>query len=180
MKKFLSLLFTLVIVSSFGGNSFAQESDNLKNSDIVALEYDKYVASDINNEVKPRAINPLRNRKRNVRTYYEWSPYKRVSNNMVTGSSGGSISPSSAVTYSAVISGDINGLGIDVSGSITNSMTYTINVGPNQRVYMGYRAYYKVETGINEYYDAVTGRLIRSSRYTVKVPQYGEYKLLKY
>lgn len=45
---------------------------------------------------------------------------------------------------------------------------------------MGYRVYYKVETGINEYYDIVTGKVIRSDSYTVKTPQYGEYKLINY
>lgn len=42
------------------------------------------------------------------------------------------------------------------------------------------RVYYKVETGINEYYDIVAGKVIRSNSYTVKKPQYGEYKLINY
>lgn len=45
---------------------------------------------------------------------------------------------------------------------------------------MGYRVYYKVETGINECYDVVTGKVIKLNSYTVKTPQYGEYKLINY
>ena len=45
---------------------------------------------------------------------------------------------------------------------------------------MGYRVYYKVETGINESYDVVTGKVIRLNSSTVKTSQYGEYKLINY
>lgn len=56
----------------------------------------------------------------------------------------------------------------------------TLNVGANKRVYMGYRVYYAVEKGTRELYDVVTGEVLRSYSYTVKVPQYGEYKLITY
>ncbi len=45
---------------------------------------------------------------------------------------------------------------------------------------MAYRVCYRVETGTNEYYDAITGKVYSSSSYTVKVPQYGEYGLVNY
>lgn len=43
---------------------------------------------------------------------------------------------------------------------------------------MAYRAYYKAETGIRELYDIVTGKVLRLKTYTIKIPQYGDYKLI--
>lgn len=43
---------------------------------------------------------------------------------------------------------------------------------------MGYRVYYKVETGTRELYDIVTGKVLRRKTYTIKIPQYGDYKLI--
>lgn len=45
---------------------------------------------------------------------------------------------------------------------------------------MGYRVKYKVETGTREMYDMVTGKVVRSNKYTVKKTMYGEYALLNY
>ncbi len=57
---------------------------------------------------------------------------------------------------------------------------YTLNVGANKRVYMGYRVRYEIETGTRECYDIVTGKVIDHNDYTVKTPIYGEYKLINY
>lgn len=106
--------------------------------------------------------------------------YRRVSDNLVTDSEGGSISASKSVTFGTEVSGDITGINISTSASITSEIGYTLNVGANKRVYMGYRVYYAVEKGTRELYDVVTGEVLRSNSYTVKVPQYGEYKLIIY
>ena len=127
-----------------------------------------------------RMVNPYFYRKKNVKTYTEWSPYKRVSDNLKTGSSGGSITTTKSVTFGVTVSGDIYGLGISQSGSISSSTGYTLKVGKNKRVYVGYRVKYKVEKGIREHYDVVTGKVRASNSYTVKVPQYGEYALINY
>lgn len=130
--------------------------------------------------VKSTSINDFRNRKTNVSIYNEWSPFKRVSNNIQTGSEGGSITATESVSFGTSVDGNISGVGILTNVSVDSAVGCTLNAGANERVYMGFRVYYKVETGINEYYDAVTGEVIRSNRYTVKTPQYGEYKLINY
>lgn len=107
-------------------------------------------------------------------------PYKRVSDNLQTGPSGGSISSNQTVSFGVSILGNATGLSISTSISISNKTEYTLKVGPNRRVYMGYRVLYKVETGTNECYDIVTGRIISSSKYTAKTPQHGEYGLVNY
>ena len=78
------------------------------------------------------------------------------------------------------MTGNIGSLGISTNTSISSEIGYTLNVGANRRVYMGYRVYYKVEQGTRELYDIVTGQVISSNSYTVKTPQYGEYKLINY
>ncbi|WEA39551.1 hypothetical protein VO178_04170 [Lysinibacillus fusiformis] len=129
-------------------------------------------------EVTPYFVNDFRYRKVNVKTFNEWSGYKRASDNITTGKGGGSITATKSVTFGTDVSGAIDGLGISTSKSITSSIGYTLNADPNKTVYMGYRVYYKVETGTREYYDLVTGKVLKSNSYTVKVPQYGEFKLI--
>ena len=43
---------------------------------------------------------------------------------------------------------------------------------------MAFRVKYKVEKGVRELYDMVTGEVISKNDYIVKVPQYGSYKIL--
>ena len=61
-------------------------------------------------------------------------------------------------------------LGYSRSKSITSSIGYTLHANPNTTVYMGYRAYYKVETGTRELYDIVTGKVLRRNTYTINIP----------
>lgn len=132
-------------------------------------------------EISPMGINSYRTRKVNVTTTEEWSSYKRVSDNLNTwGSQGGSISSNKSYTFSAEVDGNISGLGITLGGSVSSQIGYTLNVGPNQAVYMGFRTKYKVERGTREVYDTITGRIQSSNKYTVKKPLYGTYKLLSY
>lgn len=161
-------------------NVFAQEGKYVDEKDIVVIESSELERPTIEENIKPRFVNDFRNRKKNVRTYNEWSSFKRVSDNIHTGNAGGSISSNKLVKFECSVSGNISGLNISANGSVSSSIGYTLNVTKNKRVYMGYRVYYKVETGINEYYDIVTGKVIRSNSYTVKIPQYGEYKLINY
>lgn len=128
--------------------------------------------------MNPHMINEYRYRKKNVTYSYEWSSGKRVSDNLVTGADGGSISSTVTVTFGTIVSGNIANLGISTNTSISSSKNYTLNVGANKRVYMAYRVYYKVEHGTREYYDMITGEVISSNTYTIKTPQYGEYYLV--
>ncbi len=137
-------------------------------------------ASETSLEVAPRFMNEYRYRKTNVKISYQWSGYKRVSDNLKTTSAGGSISANKGVTFGTEVSGNIYQLGISTGVSLSSEKNYTLNVGANQSVYMGYRVKYKVETGTREMYDMVTGRVISSNKYTVKTPIHGEYALLRY
>lgn len=125
-------------------------------------------------------INPIRYRKKNVIHTTGWSSYKRVSDNLKTGSSGGSITANKSVTFNTSVTGSISGLTISTNSSVSSSKSYTLSVGKNQRVYIGYRTYYKVEKGVREQYDLETGKVYSKNNYTVKKPQYGEYALIKY
>ena len=180
-KTFVSILTTNMLLISLGTtiNVLAHENQSLDDQELN-VEWGELDHSVGDSTIKPRFVNDFRNRKRNVKRYDEWSPYKRVSDNIQTGRAGGKISSNRSVTFGVDITGNILGLGIATRTSISSQKGYTLNVGPNKRVYMGYRVKYKVETGINEVYDVVTGKVIRKNRYTVKTPQYGEYKLINY
>lgn len=131
--------------------------------------------------VSPAFVNDFRYRKKNVTTSYEWSAYRRVSDNINTnGTSGGSISANKLTTFAVTVSGSIDGLGLSTTKTVSNSIGYTLSVGANRVVYLGYKAYYKVEKGTREYYDTVTGKVISSNSYTIKYPQYGQYALINY
>lgn len=176
----LATIMMAVLMMVPTNNVFAQEGKYVNEKDIVVIKSSELEHPTIEENIKPSFVNDFRNRKKNVRTYNEWSPFKRVSDNIQTGNAGGSISSNRTVTFGSSVSGSISGLNISTNGSVSSSKGYTLNVDKNKRVYMGYRVYYKVETGINELYDIVTGKVIRSNSYTVKTPQYGEYKLINY
>lgn len=138
------------------------------------------IVNDTTNVVTPKFVNDFRNVKKNVKKSESWSGYKRVSDNIKTGKSGGSISSTKEVTFGTQVDGNIGGLGISTNASRTSSVGYTLNVGANKTVYMGYRVRYSVEKGENHRVDIVTGKTISKSNYVVKKPKYGEYKLINY
>ncbi|MBU8569496.1 hypothetical protein KM900_02700 [Bacillus subtilis] len=131
-------------------------------------------------EFTAQFVNDFRNVKMNVKTYKSWSSFKRVSDNIATGSKGGSITANKTVTFTTTVSGSISGLGISTAGSVASSKGYTLNVGANKRVYMAYRVRYNVEEGYNCRKDIVTGKCISKKKYVVKKPMYGEYALKNY
>lgn len=116
--------------------------------------------------------------KENVVKYTEWSGFKRVSDNLntyYTGSTGQIYSDRQA-TFGTVLSGGYGSLGFSYNKSITSTIGYMLNVPKNSRVYLGYRVLYNVETGTRV---TKIGTAIRSrDKYTIKVPMYGEFKLL--
>ncbi|MCY8494198.1 hypothetical protein [Bacillus inaquosorum] len=131
-------------------------------------------------EFTAQFVNDFRNVKMNVKTYKSWSSFKRVSDNIATGSKGGSITANKTVTFTTTVSGSISGLGISTAGSVASSKGYTLNVGANKRVYMAYRVRYNVEEGYNCLKDIVTGKCVSKKKYVVKKPMYGEYALKNY
>ncbi|XAO97493.1 hypothetical protein ABBS62_08565 [Bacillus subtilis subsp. subtilis] len=119
-------------------------------------------------EFTAQFVNDFRNVKMNVKTYKSWSSFKRVSDNIATGSKGGSITANKTVTFTTTVSGSISGLGISTAGSVASSKGYTLNVGANKRVYMAYRVRYNVEEGYNCRKDIVTGKCVSKKKYVVK------------
>lgn len=131
------------------------------------------------NVIKPQFFNDFRNYKKKVKKYKEWSKYKRVSDNIVTGKSGGSIASTKEVTFETSVSGETRGLSFGLSASKTSSVGYTLNADPKTKSYMGYRVRYNVEEGENHYVDIIIGKTLSKKKYKRKVPMYGEYKLIK-
>ena len=181
MKKILSIILVLCMAISMGLTSFAAEPTSIyvNEDEIEIVPYDALV-EDLPSIERRFPINDYEYIKTDVTTSYEWSPYKRVSDNIVTDEEGGSITATKSVEFSTIISGNIQNISVDVGGAISSSIGYTLNVGPNKRVYLGYHVRYKVESGTRVCRDRYTGRVISSNEYTVKVPQYEEYKLINY
>lgn len=181
MKKFLSLTLSIVMLWTLFIPAYAAESESLYvNESEIELVDDDALMGNYSEATENRLVNDFFYRKTNVTTTKEWSAFKRVSDNVITNNSGGSISATKSVTFGTEVSGNISGLGISVNASVSSEIGHTINVDPNKRVYMGYRVRYEVERGTREYYDIVTGKVIRSNKYTVKKPLFGEYKLINY
>lgn len=170
MKKIKTLLLLLIIVAS--GNQFISSAEN----------YEKLNVEMKNLEVKDKNLKSFNDyfyRKVDVQTYTQMGSYARVSDTINTyGASSGSITCNRSVSYSVEVSGNISGLGISLGGGISSSIGYTLSVGSNRRVYMGYAPVYKVETGYRELYDSVTGKVISRNKYKIKTPIYGEYQLI--
>lgn len=129
-------------------------------------------------EADSRFISDYQYRKANVYYTYEWSNPYRVSNNLRTGPAGGSISSNTTVSVGTTVSGVIDSLNLSLNASVSSAKNYTLNVGPNKNVYMGFKVRYEVEHGTREKYDIITNKTVQSNSYTVKRPQYGEYTLV--
>lgn len=185
MKKLLTTILSFVMVFSFSTMVFAAELDTMyvNESEIEIIPDNAlngtYTA--IQSEIGPRSLDPtkdIRYRKKNTTTTYEWSGYKRVSDDLITDSAGGSLSSTKSVSFGPSVAGSIYGLlDISVGGTLESETGYVLNVDPYKHVYMVYRVKYKVEKGTRECYDALTGKVLSSNKYTVKSPQHGEYSL---
>jgi hypothetical protein len=124
-------------------------------------------------------VNDFRSRKKNVRYSTETSNYRRVSDDVNTyGAASGTITANRTTTFNTAVSGSVQGLNINTGVSVSSSKSYSLTVGPNRNVYLGYRVVYDVEKGTRETYDVVTGRVISTNTYTVKKPRHGGYKLI--
>lgn len=169
MKKILLVLITLVAFL-FPASVFAMDyvDENL---------VEQVIDENQNNDIAPQIMD-VAYRKTNVTTYTEWSEYERVSDNACPVGSNGSISSNRTVTFRVDIKGAISGIDVISGGSITSAKNYTLPVDAGKCGYMAFRVKYKVEKGVRELYDMVTGEVISKNDYIVKVPQYGSYKIL--
>ncbi len=172
-KLFFSALAALLSVSALVVylNMFSRGTEHIAGyADIMEEEI-----------VQPRSICIPVHRKSNVKTYYEYSPHERISDNCTTESEMKAIQVSGADIKDrakVIVEGNVDGFKVSkgISDNYVNPhhKICSLNVGQNQSAYATYRAYYKVETGINEYYDIFTGEVKVAGSYTVKVPVFYE------
>lgn len=155
-KKFLSLLLALAMCLSFSVPVFAAQPEEIDPNNLGGSFYRKVVTNE----------------------YYEWSEYRRVSHDLKTGAEGGSITCSEIETFSVSFSGEVYGLSFNTEGTIESSDDYSLNVGPYQSVYMGFRARILVEEGIRQKVSVITNQVLSENTYVARIPQYGEYALL--
>ena len=113
--------------------------------------------------------------KKNPVVTYEWSTVKRISDDLETGPAGGSITSNKSVTFTAQIGSSAKGLTFSGSTSISSAIGYTLHVGGNRKAYMGYKVYYRVETGIREKRSMTTSKVVSTNTYTVKTIDHGSY-----
>lgn len=76
------------------------------------------------------------------------------------------------------MSGSIYGLNLDLSASLSIAMRYTTNLEPNSTAYLGYKAYYPIESGTREKINNTTGKVESRNSYTYHRPLHGQYKLI--
>lgn len=183
MKKLAPLLLSLITIFSLSVPAFASNNVSslyVNESDVEIVPDNELTGTTSPQSSTPDFVNDFRYRKVGVKISHGWSPYKRVSDNIITNSKGGSITATKSVTFGIVVSGNIYGLNISTSAKVCSKRDYTLNVGANKHVYLGYHVHYKIEKGTRELYDIVTGKVVSKNEYTVKTPQYGEYKLINY
>lgn len=180
LKKICLIVFlSVLVIPLFTFTSYAADSEpgdqSKKDSILVGDTTPEVVESDV---YTPSFINDFRYRKLNVRNYYEWSNFVRVSDNVTTTAVGGSVTVNKGVTFSTVVSGSVVGLNMSTSKALTSSVGYSLGIEPKRTGYMGYQVYYKVEAGTREMFDVSTGKVWERNSYVVKVPQYGNYKII--
>lgn len=189
--KVIGLLLVFLLLFAQGSSAFAMENDGAKNVnewEVEILPTPVPAHAMIGNEdnvfenivTRGGDADLFKYRKINVKTNYEWTGYYRVSDNLTTNEKGGSITCTKSVTVNASISGGNPFVNIVASGSASSSVGYTLNVGANKVVYMGYRVYNKIETGTWEKYNYITGIVVQSGNYKAVSPQYGDYSLINY
>lgn len=193
MKKIICLLLSMALIfptfASASPTSVSISDENqpryVNEKDIQIVSPEELTGTQLqlsSPKIKPLGqINDFYYRKSNVTYSTEWSPYKRVSDNIIVGPAGGSIAVTKTVSFGTEISGEVYGINIATNASLESSIGYTLNASPNSRVYVGYRVLYQVERGTREYCDGIVNpRVISKNPYTVKTPQYGEYVLITY
>lgn len=185
MKKFLLGIFVLLIsLFTFSIMVAANETSTVEYT--VPLE-EYTIEEDTSPIVEPDPViitqpddtiaRTVSYYKTGVTTTYEWSGYKRVSDNVYAGAAGGSISSSDQVTFQTTASGAYSGLGFSFSKSLSSTLGYTLNLAPYQKAYMGWKVMNKVERGTRV--TKMGSNIISRDTYVVKIPQYGQYALLR-
>lgn len=168
MKRKVSLFLAFFIMASTFISPVSVFADELKEIDYKFMD-----------ETKPARAGGVTVYKKNVSYSYEYGSYNRVSDNVYVGKGEtGTISANRSVTFSTQVSGNISGLGISASTTVTSTLGYTLSSQNEGTWYLATKPYYKVERGTRVYVNNTTGAKTETN-YTVKVPQYCTYALLK-
>lgn len=188
-KKFLSLMLLILLTLGLNTNAYAMTNEpvNMVNEWEVEILSDDYFnkTTNLNNDnITPLGGDSMLYTDKfeaNISTSEYWSGYARVSDNLVTGSSGGSITSTSSKTFEGSVTwspSKPSGISISAGASKSSSIGYELDVPPHSRVYMGYRVRYKktvdkiTRTWVNgkvEIFYATTNKTL-----------YGEYALINY
>lgn len=178
MVKIYEILIKKTVTISLASMLFLSPITVLANDTDVDYSKTNYT-TELNDYIEDNRLNSQVITKQNVRIREVWSPYRRVSSNVITGAQGGSITANQSVTWNTQVNGSILGLGISTNRSIQSGIGHTLNVGPNRRVYMGHRVRQQIETGTRVIFNPGSGR-ITYNEYEVITPLYGEFALINY
>lgn len=170
MKKFLKKSYPIMLASMFTLSPLTVFGyENLNNN--------KYETYNNNYNEQNEKIILTQTHSENVRRIEGWTPYFRVSNNMTTGNTTGTISTNTTNTVGTTVNGNISGLGISTNNSVSSQIGISFNVPRNSSVHIGHRVRTRIETGTRVVTVLGTGIQTRND-YTVSTPLYGEYALI--
>lgn len=166
MKRKVSLFLAFFIMASTFISPVSVFADELKEIDYKFMD-----------ETKPARAGGVTVYKKNVSYSYEYGYYNRVSSNVYVGRGETcTISADRSVTFSTQVSGNISGLGISTSTTVTSTLGYPLSTSNVGTWYLAAQPYYKVERGIAVYVNNTTGHKTETA-YTVKIPQYCTFAL---
>lgn len=128
---------------------------------------------------KPRSINPVRYRKKNVKKTTEYGAFKRQTDTLIA-QKDQSINGSKTVDilFKGSISGEIKGLNISLSVDYRYAQTINYTIPKGKKGYLAVRPVYSVERGTREIYNAENGKILGKNQYTVKKVVRAEYKVI--
>lgn len=173
-KKLLSILFVISALIFIPSISLAEEEVvfRVKGEDVILKNNDSVVT--------PLDHGGTYYTKTVQKKWKKWSNYERVSQNIVIkkGQSG-SISSTSDTSFGVVITGNVANLGFSTNASLSSTIGYSLSVNTPGTYYMAYRAMYNYESGIRYKRSGWSGLVMEKNNYTIGIPEYGEYTLIK-
>lgn len=115
--------------------------------------------------------------KENVSYSKKYGNFYQVSS-YLTGYKGDSITVSKEIEIHASVSGSVVGINVIGGGYVSSSIGYTLHLQKQGTYYVGFRAYYLVETGTRVARTA-SGKVLSRNSYKVMNPINGEYRLIR-
>lgn len=166
--KFKNLtILSVAIVCITMQTAYCEE--NSDNYSIYHSELEEKVPYKLNGNIKPLGVNPVRTRKKNVKTYKEFGSNIRIASNTTAKKErDAEITVGVSRTFGGSISGVIEGLGISKNVSLTVNTTRKFVIPKGKTAYPVARPIYSVEKGTREVYNSENGKILGKNNYTVK------------